>query len=120
MSNKKIIWILVAAIVIVLGYIGFEIFNNRRAERLATCLTQKHVIFYGASWCPHCKEQREIFGSAFKDVPYVECSNDESLPAKPECLDKKIDRYPTWIGDDGQKVVGVYKLETLAKKFGCE
>ena len=29
---------------------------------------------YGLYWCPHCIEQKEMFGAAFHYVPYVECA----------------------------------------------
>ena len=29
---------------------------------------------YGLYWCPHCIEQKEMFGDAFHYVPYVECA----------------------------------------------
>ena len=29
---------------------------------------------YGLYWCPHCIEQKQMFGEAFHYVPYVECA----------------------------------------------
>lgn len=45
-------------------------------EALAQCLTEKGMKMYGASWCPHCKAQKELFGAAFAKVDYVECTTD--------------------------------------------
>ena len=40
------------------------------AERLA----DSDALFYGASWCPHCQEQKALFGASQDRLPYVECS----------------------------------------------
>ena len=44
------------------------------AAELAQHLQHQEIKMYGASWCPHCAEQKMLFGSAFNAVPYVECS----------------------------------------------
>ena len=84
-------------------------------DKFATCLTAKEVTMYGAYWCPHCADQKELFGSAFKNVNYVECTEEIKT-----CLEKKVDGYPTWIFKNGERLVGKYPLETLAEKSGCD
>src|ERR1700739_3296460 len=64
-----------AVIVLALGvtyYVGYQ----RRAHRyddFARCLAQRDVKMYGAYWCPHCAEQKEMFRASFQYVPYIEC-----------------------------------------------
>tara|TARA_Y100000310_G_C20320107_1_gene640340 strand:+ start:277 stop:639 length:363 start_codon:yes stop_codon:yes gene_type:complete len=42
-------------------------------EQFAACLTENGATMYGAEWCGRCKTQKEMFGSAFEKVDYVEC-----------------------------------------------
>ena len=46
---------------------------------LAEYLTEEGALFYGASWCPHCQEQKRLFGASASRLPYIECS-----PAGPQ------------------------------------
>ena len=64
-------------------------------DTFAKCLTSKGLIMYGAEWCPHCKEEKALFGDSFKYVNYVECPQNTDL-----CLAKGIRGYPTWIIDN--------------------
>lgn len=82
---------------------------------LADHLTKAGAKFYGASWCPHCQEQKKKFGSSVKRVPYIECSPGGSqAPQAKECKEKNIESYPTWI-IDGQRRTGILELDTLAQ-----
>ena len=90
-------------------YIGF-----------AQCLTQKGVTMYGAYWCPHCANQKKLFGAAFDEVNYVEC-DPRGKDANPTlCLQKKIKRYPTWEYPDGTREEGEKTFKQLSLKSGCE
>ena len=83
-------------------------------EKLAQCLKDKNVVMYGAAWCGHCQNQKKLFGESFSLVPYVECPDNIQ-----QCLDLRIDGYPTWIWPDGTRLEGEQSLETLAEKSGC-
>lgn len=89
------------------------------ALELAQCLNAKGATFYGAFWCPHCRAQRALFGSAVTALPYVECSNPDGNSQVQVCKDKKIEGYPTWIFADGATVTGEQTFATLAEKSGC-
>lgn len=90
------------------------------AVGLANHLQEIDGRMYGAYWCPHCAEQKELFGPVFKDVPYVECSpNGRGTPPAQECLDAGIQSYPTWI-IDGERHRGRRSLEELAQISGYE
>jgi thiol-disulfide isomerase/thioredoxin len=83
------------------------------------CLKSKGATFYGASWCPHCRAQREALGDAMDYVRYVECSVDGTQESTPECHKAKIDGYPTWTFADGSRESGEHSLAELAAKTGC-
>jgi len=88
------------------------------AAGLAAHLRQIGGTMYGAYWCPHCQEQKELFGSAFEQVPYVECSpNGPGTPQAQECTEAGITSYPTWI-INGRTYVGLRSLEALAAASG--
>jgi len=65
---------------------------------LAIHLTQTGAKMYGASWCPHCQEQKALFGRAASRLPYVECSTGgPGSPQTEACRAAAIKSYPTWI-----------------------
>lgn len=84
-----------------------------QAQSLALCLTQKGVIMYGTEWCPHCQNQKKLFGTAFASIHYVDCD------ANPDqCTAANIQGYPTrvglWISSPGQQA-----LSDIAETFAC-
>jgi len=87
-------------------------------DSFSQCLTEKGVTMYGAYWCPHCANQKKLFGSSFKYVTYVECDS-KGPDAQPElCQQKGIESYPTW-EINGQMQSGEIPLPVLAEKSGC-
>lgn len=89
-------------------------------DAFASCLAEKGAKFYGAWWCPHCNNQKKMFGKSVKLLPYIECSE----PGKTEgqlqvCKDAKITSYPTWDFADNSRVTGVLTFEFLSEKTGC-
>jgi hypothetical protein len=90
-------------------------------DKFAKCLSEKKATMYGAFWCQHCKEQKELFGSSFLYVPYVECAVPGKPPSTqtPACVASQVKKYPTWVFGDGQRKVGVVKLDDLSSATGC-
>ncbi len=86
----------------------------------ATCLKDKGAKFYGAFWCPHCQEQKALFGDAEKELPYVECSTPDKQNQTQVCIDQRIKSYPTWILSDGTRLPGLVSLDKLAESTSCE
>lgn len=82
---------------------------------LAEHLTDEGALFYGASWCPHCQDQKRLFGASASRLPYIECSTGgRDAPQSPLCSNAGIQSYPTWI-IGGRAVVGeVLSLAQLA------
>lgn len=113
-----------AAVVIVIG--GLVWLSKRESgkpgqyDKLAQCLTEKGVKFYGASWCPHCAEQKRMFGNSMKYIDYVECALPGNQQGQTQaCNDAKIEGYPTWTLPDGSRLSGEQLPKTLGEKAGC-
>lgn len=90
-------------------------------EKVAQCLTQKNAKFYGASWCSHCARQKSLFLKSIKSLPYTECST--GGPGSPQtqvCIDSKVESYPTWVFENGERINGTVSPLELAEKVGCE
>jgi len=85
-------------------------------DDFAKCLTQNNVKMYGASWCPHCQNQKTMFGSSWQYISYVEC-DDNGQPAQ-VCTNEGVQGYPTW-DFNGKKVPGEQDLTSLSKNSGC-
>lgn len=78
-------------------------------------LAKSNAKFYGASWCPHCTEQKELFGPSSSRVPYIECSpGGPRAPQAQACNEAGIKSYPTWI-IKGQRYSGIQSLDSLAQ-----
>jgi len=117
MNKTKIIFIFCTT-VLILGILIWGSANKKNAadrfDDFAKCLATKNITMYGAAWCAHCENQKNLFGDSFKYVPYIECSDE---PQK--CVEAGITGTPTWIFPDGQRLVGYQTLEQLAKASGC-
>src|SRR3989344_4081507 len=61
------------------------------------CIKDKGALFYGAFWCPHCEDQKKLFGDAAQYLPYVECSTPDSKGQLAVCASQCIKVYPTWV-----------------------
>lgn len=93
--------------------------SSDQAVKLAEKLTSAGVTMYGAFWCPHCSNQKEMFGqTAWSKVKYVECAGQGYNGSPRTCAEAKVDGYPTWVFADGTQVSGERPLEDLAKQVG--
>ncbi len=86
----------------------------------AQCLTQEKVVMYGAYWCPHCKNQKLLFGDDFKHITYVECALPDKTGQTRECIEANVTKYPTWQLSDGTRISGEITLEELQEKTACQ
>jgi len=101
------------------AFIGGRSYRNHKYDSFAKCLATKQAKMYGLYWCPHCIEQKEMFGDAFHNVPYVECAIKGSSEITPECKIAGVKLFPTWqFGTDPPRE-GVLSLEALSDKTGC-
>jgi hypothetical protein len=94
--------------------------ENKNLDGFARCLTQKQVKMYGLFWCTHCADQKDLFGSSFQFVTYVECGVPGTRKATDECKAAGIKHTPTWTFSDGTRREGLVPLADLAKQSGCK
>ena len=119
-KKNIIITIIIITAVIALGVWWWQ--GSRQPGKLddfAKCLDGKGAKFYGAFWCSHCQNQKAIFGSSKKYLPYVECSTPDSNSQLPICKGDNVNVYPTWKFSDGSVQEGELTLGELAEKTGC-
>lgn len=117
--NKKAIWILVALV-----FIGLVVWLIRtpgkpgKLDGLATCIKDSGALFYGAFWCPHCQNQKAMFGSSAKLLPYIECSTPNGQGQLEICTSAGVTGYPTWkIGTT--TITGEQEPAKLAELTNC-
>ena len=83
--------------------------------KLAEHLTNEGAVMYNAYWCPHCHDQKEMFGKeATKKLNLVECAKDGFNNKRELCEAKGITGFPSW-EINGSIESGVKSLEELAK-----
>jgi hypothetical protein len=93
--------------------------QREKMDAFAKCLTSKKATMYGSSLCPHCKDQRKMFGDSFKYIHYVECSPFAMPQDTAACKFAGIRFVPTWIFGNGDRLVGIQSLKQLSDKTGC-
>jgi len=99
-------------------YLGLR----KRSQRLGTfarCLTAKQAKMYGLSWCPHCEDEKQLFGSSFQYINYIECGVLKSHDETASCTQAGIKHFPTWEFAGGKRLEGALSLQTLGEKTGC-
>lgn len=91
-----------------------KVIADGKYDNFAKALSEKGVKMYGASWCTHCKDQKDMFGTSWQYVDYVECASPNG-GQNDICTKAGIEGYPTWGFSDGTKHAGVLSLEELSK-----
>ncbi|KAH8965131.1 hypothetical protein BDL97_04G102900 [Sphagnum fallax] len=90
---------------------------------LAKHLRSIGAKMYGAFWCSHCFEQKQMFGKeAMKYVEYVECFPEgyrKGVQIAKACEAANIQGFPTWI-INGQQFSGEQELSQLAEASGFD
>ncbi len=102
--------------------------SNTEIE-LAKHLKSIGAKMYGAYWCPHCHDQKELFGKEAAQIfNYVECAPDgvNSQTALCQEVGPKIEKqtgqplgFPTW-EINGKYYSGTQTLTDLATKSGYQ
>lgn len=112
----------IASILIIIGAIvaGVVIGNKPSIyEEFAQCTAESGATFFGAFWCPHCLEQKRLFGKAADALPYVECSTPDRSGQTEACVEAGIESYPTWEFANGDRYPGVLSLEAISALTSC-
>jgi uncharacterized membrane protein/thiol-disulfide isomerase/thioredoxin len=82
---------------------------------LAEHLKKVDAKMYGAYWCPHCHDQKQLFGQqAFAKISYIECDSNGPNAQPDLCKAAKIEGFPTWKIKD-KSLSGAQALTELAK-----
>ena len=94
--------------------------SNAGQIALAEHLTASGAKLYTAYWCPHCHDQKELFGrQATEKLTVIECAPDGRNSQRELCEAKKIEGYPSW-EIQGQLDSGVKPLAKLAEASGYQ
>ncbi|MCG6134200.1 MAG: hypothetical protein MET45_05990 [Nostoc sp. LLA-1] len=88
------------------------------ARHLSTIDAKEYVAY----WCPHCHEQKLLFGQEAYEIlkekeVMIECAADSPQGQPEVCKAANITGFPTWI-INGQSYSGVQNLDELAKVSG--
>ncbi|HVI08962.1 MAG TPA: hypothetical protein VND65_11800 [Candidatus Binatia bacterium] len=117
-SKDRMVWLGIA-VILALAYAGFWYRNNHKYDGFAQCLASKQVKMYGLYWCPHCAEQKEMFGRSFRYVPYVECAIKGSHELTQACQAAGVKLFPAWQFGSAPPISAVFPLYELSDKTGC-
>ncbi len=90
--------------------------------QLAKHLAKIGAKEYVAYWCPHCHEQKLLFGKEAYNIitennVKTECAQDSPLGKPQECQAAGVQGFPTWI-INGKSYSGVQNLNELTKASG--
>lgn len=121
-TNKKTLMfgiIALIAVIVLLVYANRVSNGPGKLDGFAQCLKDKGALFYGAFWCSHCQNQKALFGSSKKYLPYIECSTPDAKGQLPICAANKIASFPTWVFPDMSTTTGEISLAVLSEKTGC-
>jgi len=81
----------------------------------AQALADADVKFFGAAWCPACRQQKELFQDGAQFLPFIEVTNpDRTL--NQTGIDEGIQQFPTWEFPDGTRLEGIASLATLSTR----
>ncbi len=86
---------------------------------LAQHLKEIDAKMYSAFWCPHCHDQKQLFGKeAFKLIQYIECAPEGKNPQVELCQKSGLKGYPTWEINGKLLEGGAKPLKELATVSG--
>ena len=118
MNRKYLTWGGIVALFVAV-WVGGWYYKNHKYDNFAKCLATKDARMYGLYWCPHCIEQKEMFGESFHYVPYTECATKGSSEMAAQCKIAGVKLFPSWQFAGEQPKEGVLSLEALSDKTGC-
>lgn len=120
-TKKRTVLYVVALILFVGAYLAGRYYRNHKYDSFAQCLASKQAKMYGLYWCPHCAEQKAMFGASFRYVPYVECAIKGSpRELAPACKVAGVTLFPSWQFGLDPPHEGVLTLQALSQKTGCK
>jgi len=118
-TNHKIIMGIVIVAIILTIFLTNNSKEVGKYDDFAKCVTENGAKLYGAYWCPHCNEQKEMFGKSINHINYIECSLPNRGGQTQFCRQEGIEGYPTWEFQDETRQAGKLSFEELSQKTGC-
>ncbi|MBX4196006.1 hypothetical protein KW805_00250 [Candidatus Pacearchaeota archaeon] len=91
----------------VTGYLSGE----DESLKLAQCLKNKGSEFYTSATCADCEKQERVFGNAFGEISFIDCTDMN------QC--KNIRSVPAWYINNSV-VYGFKTLDQLRVLSGCD
>jgi len=116
---NKLLPILLISLLFLISCSNDDLTSSAVLDTFTQCLTERGAKMYGAYWCPHCLDQKEMFGKSWNNINYIECSLPGKSGQTEVCNLAGITSYPTWEFADGSRLEGVQPFEVLAQKSGC-
>jgi len=111
------------AVIVILfagAFFGGRYYKSHKYDSFAQCVSSKNAKMYGLYWCPHCADQKEMFGASFRNINYVECAvKDKPGELAPACTAAGVKLFPSWQFGNEAPREGVLSLEALSDKTGC-
>ncbi len=100
--------------------VGWEITTKSGEAEIALArhLKKVGVKAYFAYWCPHCYDQKQLFGKeAVSELNWVECAADGKNGQPQVCQDVGVKAFPSW-QINGKLTSGIKTLDELANETG--
>jgi hypothetical protein len=118
--NKKLLTYGIVLVLLAAAFLAGRYYRNHKYDSFAKCLAAKQARMYGLYWCPHCADQKAMFGGAFRYVPYVECAvKDKPGELAPACKAAGTKLFPSWQFGAAPPKEGVLSMQELSDKTGC-
>ncbi len=118
MKIKKMIIAIVILGVLFTAYKVYDANTPGKYDTLVQCITKSDAKMYGAFWCPHCNNQKQMLGKSAQYLPYIECSQPNRVQTE-ICNKANITSYPTWEFKSGERIIGELTPEKLSQLSGC-
>jgi hypothetical protein len=125
MKMTRFIFVIVVVVLLFVVSCGSSSYTTEQLDALATCIADTDTKVYGAFWCPNCAKQKKMLKHGWEILldagVYVEC-DPRGDNAQPDlCIEKMIEKYPTWeFGSGTELIVQVFEIDELAVRTGCE
>ena len=88
--------------------------SSAQKIEFARFLKNNNIVMYSAYWCPHCHDQKIMFGKqAVKELSVIECAQDGKDNKYKLCQTKGIEGFPSW-EINGEIYSGTRDLNDLA------
>ena len=89
--------------------------SSKEKINFAKFLSDNNIVMYSAYWCPHCNDQKQLFGKkAVEELIIIECAKDGKDNKYNLCQQKGIEGFPSWEIND-EIYSGTVSLNELAE-----